>query len=477
MTTTRDKDKDLQERIRVMEAARRLNQEMNPPRDPNAVSQSSSAYLERKEAEARVNDQAIADAITADLAQAPSTNRAAIETKKIKLPAPLPAGKTAKDDIDEHGIPGFDEVMLHDLQDIILGKLYAEDKQEDKETTALPTEHVEYQYPRISFFSKNVAQIQHWLTSAANDILEGSQASVARVIALIKKYPLILQYSTQGRDRLGRCVKGTLLQIAAMAGDVNIRELSEEEKNHRGIVERLREAGNLSAEDVAKQLHPVLFSEEAMQANAARNKRILDAVKQFGESILQTVIEEPARWSETALKAAQEKCQLAINAFQTTLQNTFKDVITSGYLFDISILHEAMVWLETKENLDRFGSWWQLKSDIFWVNGIGSLQSITAARDAQVVRAGIGNVVDGRALPARDLKNEDGPSLFLPSSRLGLDFFLGYVGRVCGGERAGAMGLGFRVAEAWKSYVEQKRQRCKLMQLADKKPTRRCVIQ
>ena len=216
-----------------------------------------------------------------------------------------------------------------------------------------------------------------------------------------------------------------------MAGDVNIRELNEEEKNYRGIVELLQEAGELSNDDVAKQLHPVLFSEEAIQANAARNKRILDAVKQFGESILQAgVAEEPAQWSAEVLQAAQVKCRSAIDAFRGTLQATLNDVIASGYVFDTSILHQAMTWFEQKNNLDRFGGWWTLVSDIFWVNGIGSLQCVASSRDAQVCRKGIGYVVDERSLPARDLKSEDGTSLFsLTPSRLGQDFFLGYYGR------------------------------------------------
>ena len=121
----------------------------------------------------RDKDKAIADAITADLAQTPNTSRAIVETKQITLPSPFLVGKTDVEDINEHRIPGFDGVMLHELQDIILGKLDAE----DKEAAALLTENVEYHYPHINFFSKNVAQM---LAKAANDILEGSQASVDR---------------------------------------------------------------------------------------------------------------------------------------------------------------------------------------------------------------------------------------------------------------------------------------------------------
>ena len=46
------------------------------------------------------------------------------------------------------------------------------------------------------------------------------------------------------------------------------------------------------------------------------------------------------------------------------------EIITSGYVFDISILDQATLWFEDKENLDRFGGLWTLKSDVFWVNGI-----------------------------------------------------------------------------------------------------------
>ena len=461
MTATR---KELAEKARLANAQIQLHQQANPPLDRSVASQGSSTYMERKKVEeVRASDQAIAKVIVSELAQKNQPFNAAnaevsVSVKPIVLPMPISAKQDAEYKI------ALDDILPQEILGLIADyRPYAdvEEKKEEKQIEASVNKTTPYQAPaNASFFTKNLA---HILNQTANDILDGSQAKVDRVIKLVKEKPFILNYPTEGSDRLGRRVKGTLLQIAVMSGDVNIRELKEEEKQHRGIVELLQEAGKLSKDDVAKQLQPVLFSTDAIEANAARNERIFAAVKQFGESILQAgIAEEPAQLSAEVLQPAQVKYQSAIDAFRATLQATLNDVITSGYVFDTSILHQAMTWFEQENNLDRFGGWWTLASDVFWVNGIGSLQCVASSRDAQVCRKGIGDVVDNYQMPERGLKNADRSSLFsLTSSRLGLDFFLGYYG-AHGSAECVLRSLGRRARPSWKSYVEQKQQRCKI---------------
>lgn len=81
-------------------------------------------------------------------------------------------------------------------------------------------------------------------------------------------------------------------------------------------------------------------------------------------------------------------------------------------------------------DLTGFGGWWTIISDVFWVNGMGKLQSKLSSRDAQITNAGIGYVVDDGRIPPRSLVNRNGLTYFFnSSSMLGRDFYLGYFGR------------------------------------------------
>ena len=457
MAATRNEE--LVEKARLANLALRLNQQANPY-NFNMVSQSSSAYLERKKTEElSVNDQAVAKMITFDLAKADETPNhthgviAAALVKSIELPMPSSAEQDAKEKI------ALDDILPPELLDLIADYkpfAYDEMKKEDKPSNN-PSANHSYKAAKASFFGKNLAYIRH---QAANDILDGSQAAVDRVVALIKSNPSHLLYPTEGCDRLGRRVQGKLLQIAAMAGDVNIRELKEGEKQHRGIVELLQEAGNLSSDDVAKQLHQVLFSEKAIKANEARNERILAAVERFGDGILQTGIamvsaEIEVQWPTEVFQAVKKKCEPAFNAFRATLQATVNDVVVSGYVFDTSILHQAMTRFQKKNNLVRFAESRTLASDVFWLNGIGLLQCILSSRDAQVGCKGISFAVKQGGIPERYLENTDSSLLFDSSATtgLGVDFYFGYYGKEDCSVMAGCA--------VWKTYFEQKHQRCK----------------
>ena len=482
MAATRKEE--LAKKAHLANLALQLNQQANP-KNLNAISQTSSAYMELKNTEElRVTDQTVAKVITSDLAKADQvpnvTHRlvAAATIKPIVLPMPFSVVEDAKEKI------ALDDILPSDVLDLIVDYkpfAYDEAKKEEKPSNNTLANNL-YKAPRASFFGKNLGVILH---QAANDILNGNQAKVDRVVALVKNNPSYLLSPTEGRDRLGRRVQGTLLQIAAMAGDVNLRELKEEEKQHRGIVELLQEAGNLSKDNVAKQLHPVLFSEEAIKANEARNKRIQAAVEHFAEGIFQAEIaKEPAEWSVELFQAAQKKCALAINTFRATLQTTLNDVIVSGYVFDTSILHQAMTWFEQKNNLDRFGGWITLASDVFWVNGIGSLQCALSSRDAQVCHRGIIDVAQDRILPPRDFKTKYASSFSssFVSYRPGLDSFIsshgfGFSMRQYETLREQATYGRWFATLAGQLISSKNSSAAKFMQRQDKKSASRCIIQ
>ena len=253
-------------------------------------------------------------------------------------------------------------------------------------------------------------------------ILKGEENDVEEALKLVRQNPSLLHRQAKAKDPLGRWIQGTLLQIAAMAGDVDLKAGIIEEKEH-GLVERLKLAGKLSAEEVAEQLK-VITSDEAKQANEKRNQRVLDVIKKFGEGIIKKAEEFK---SDRSFKEFQIQCQSIIDQLESDLTAGMKEVIISGYIFDPSILQKAAEWFN--DNQHRFSSFWSNRGDVFWINGFGKLQSKLSSRDAQIILKGAGNFIDDGEMPNRTLNNADGTSDFFNlTSRLGVDFYL----RGCG---------------------------------------------
>lgn len=116
-------------------------------------------------------------------------------------------------------------------------------------------------------------------------------------------------------------------------------------------------------------------------------------------------------------------------------------------------------------NLNRFGGWWSIVSDVFWVNGFGQLQPKLSARGKDVAHHGIGPVVGSKEIPARGSScTLLGISYINSSSGCGVSHFLGYFGSRARAWRcatAGVLGYGWAL-RLWKTYVEQKQQHCKV---------------
>ncbi len=289
---------------------------------------------------------------------------------------------------------------------------------------------------------------------AATLILGGEEQGVEEAIALAEAHPAILEMIVVARDPLGRAVKGTLLQIAAMVGDVDLKEGMEEElkkaeekeqkaatlqdktdakkakenlKKQRGVVERLAAIkGGLSPEKVAAQLTEVITSENAIKENQQRVDRIVEAIKTFGEGILDKAKEYKEHKEDyNNFKTFQTLCQPVIDALKKALQHDPNKVTTSGYLFDPVILQKAAEWYV--QNIKRFEGWWSIVSDVFWVSGCGTLQQHLSVRDGHVAwyrdsllaRYGINEVLHRHTIPPRVCQNSDG---------LGRYFYLGHYG-------------------------------------------------
>lgn len=339
-----------------------------------------------------------------------------------------------------------------------------------------------------------------------NLILCGEENGVKDALDLltkkIEKDPNYLDYHVTATDPLGRKAKGTLLQLAAIAGDVDLKAGIQDEKE-RGLVERIANITKLSQEDIALQLQ-VVTSKEAKQANQNRNKRILDAVKRFGEGIIAKRNEykdyEDSAFEKHMKEAFPISYMPLIEQFEKDLTPDLKEETTLGYIFDPTVLIEAADWfeygydlcpmsddvqlekgkiylrekegciaysvitpdgeevrdikIEEKElkapknfelnelnklkneimeatskaghaikNIDRFGGWWDIRTSIFWLNGIGKLQSKLSIRDKQTLWAGVGNLLEKDKIPVRSLNTS-----LSNLAHLGLDFYIGYYG-------------------------------------------------
>ena len=297
------------------------------------------------------------------------------------------------------------------------------------------------------------------LSPEANLILRGEEKEVEEVLALVKKNPHLLEGCVVGKDPRGRLCAGTLLQIASLAGDVDLQEGIQEEKK-RGLVERLAAVGQLAPEKVKEQL-AVITSRKAIAENEKRNKRVLDAIKAFGEGILLKARE----YKGNNVAEFQTLCQSVIDQLEKELTPNPNEVITLGYAFDLKILQQAAEWFA--KNVSRFGGWRSIQSNVFWVNGFGLLQSNVSSRDAQVIRNGIGILVDDKIIPPRSLNNFDDSSYFYnSSSRLGRDFYLGYYGSVePWGTRCGqASGL----ANLWRAKTRALQNLCNIRTIQNK---------
>jgi len=252
-----------------------------------------------------------------------------------------------------------------------------------------------------------------------NLILKGEEKDINEALALVRKEPNLLRCKIRARDPLGRLVEGTPLQIAAMAGDVNLKPGVADE--YLGMVERLIAAGSLSKEEVIEQLKCVT-SCEAMQANKARNVYVLTAITRFGDIIAKTKTR-----GINNLEAMQLRCKPFIDQLDRDLYPDTETVINTGYIFDPEILQKTTEWF--KANIKKFNGWGSRKSDVFWVNGFGKLLTRLSSRDAQVFRAGVGYLVKDGIVPGRTLNNRDGTSFFFnKQSKLGVTFYIGYFG-------------------------------------------------
>lgn len=316
----------------------------------------------------------------------------------------------------KHFFSGFPNIIL-----AYLGSDIAPTSIHDKKTQKLSG--IDYS---LTFFGKRFPELMDADAAVvANLLLSGEENDIEIAIATIKNNPDLLRTHTMVFDRKQRCIKGTPLQIAAMAGDVDLIDDIADAKN-QGAVRKLIEVSDLSRSEVIEQLK-CITSEEAKQKNKERNQRILNAMIKFASAI----ISEEKKCSDKRLHVFQRHCQAHITELEKDLQPDPNEIMTAGFIFDPKVLYLAAEWF--KKHIQDFDDWYSVVSDVFWINGWGKLQDKLLARDAHIIRAGIAKLFDG-VIPPRSMDVRDGETsdIFNTTACLGVDYCLGNYGtRLC----------------------------------------------
>lgn len=218
---------------------------------------------------------------------------------------------------------------------------------------------------------------------AARHLLEGHRMTAE---AIAKGYPEILYCTVEVKDRRGNQVKGTLLQIAALAGDVDFRRSDELVP---GMVERLKEL--LPEEEAIQQLRATR-PPGWEQATAARMQPYMDAATEFKNALI-NIQEGPQDnvWGQKA-KAAIIKYKNKLAAIPKN-----QAIITTGLIFDpqilIKFIHNLLIpyigkWSEGSEAWHEWGGCWR-KHYVFLVIGLGSLEACASMCDLQALHDGL----------------------------------------------------------------------------------------
>ncbi len=335
-------------------------------------------------------------------------------------------------------LPDTDLIILDYLNGDL--NVYPDDKENEASKPFTQQERQQFM-----LFGRPIQKLPHPDASRmATLILSAEEKMIEEAMSLAKMNPTLLSRQARAIDRLGRVVEGTPLQIAWMAGDIDMINKVTKQKAC-GVAERLITVSGLSQHIVEKQKE-VITSKEAIQKNSERNNRYLDAIKKFGEGLIEKskAYKRNGSGDHGNFILFQSLCQPLIDQLEKDLASISDEVISSGYIFDPAILREAGKWFEA--NIKRFVSFHTVHSDVFWVNGFGKLQSKLSSRDLQFAKIGIGAWLEKGEIPERRA---------LPhSAKLGRDIYYGCYGHEAGSAVYAETGSAMR----WKFYVEQKQQ-------------------
>ena len=291
--------------------------------------------------------------------------------------------------------------------------------------------------------------------------------------ALLSSKDTVASYSF-GLDRNNPVkVKGTALQIALIADDVDV--IIDGEKVVDGIAEmilpyfkKLTDGEEL----IAAQLQVDPAEEKKEQERSARDLEALEKVLKALETV--TNAEAEAALAHDAKE--DNPAEAALIEFRNALEP--KEVVTFGRKqFNPALLLRALELYD--EKFAAFGNTWDApKNKLFVRKIIGYIDRFLSACTGQVFAFGGFYVIEMREKLIRNLKfRSDNAVIFPldsdPRSRLGYDFMAGRGARYDGTARRAA---GSDAVVLFKTYVEQKQRARDIMQRPSNPTKSSCLI-
>jgi hypothetical protein len=358
------------------------------------------------------------------------------------------------------------DVLSYDLEEIITDYLFPDDYSETKTEnlvvdednlallSELPVDLIKKSHYQESLtFFENVAT----LTQRMQAKIEQEASLAAHYVAmdefdkveqLIRQNDTIRDCIVEVIDENGNPIKGNLLRIAALTGNVNPRELKPDEPDD-GLFEKL--ANYYSAKERAEAVNPEGWQEETNR----RMQPYRDAVNVF----MQKVIEAKA----TTYAELERELDDDINAFKNILKNKPNAAIENGNVFDLEVIVDALELLDSK--ITDLGGWAD-KADLFCIIAVGNLQDKASMCDKRAIKKGLGNIDNGQ-LPDRAMKLEGFNSFSRATSdgrllSLGSNFFWGLFETAC--SRVGGLDLDWIFVGAMallvSKFMSNKNDRC-----------------
>lgn len=200
----------------------------------------------------------------------------------------------------------------------------------------------------------------------------------------------------------------------------------------------------MSPQEVHQQLD-VIIGDAAKSANENRNKRILNVMHAFWDSIFGSDADDNISEFKTDLspedsyqeyvkeiKKFDDRCLSKIDQFEKNLKHPPDEVIQVGYRCDPIVLHHIVQWFLDKR-VHQLRILLQKDSihvahhklDVFLINAIGKVQKfLLSTRDSEAFYRGIPNFLEQKGICLREFKDEYYCHPAGKTFRLSSDYFL-----------------------------------------------------
>ncbi len=256
------------------------------------------------------------------------------------------------------------------------------------------------------------------------------------MLTFLKDNPSLMHISVRVIGWGNFCYEGTILQVLAMAGEFDLRELEEKEEPV-GLASLLQSVFNDQCDQFQEQLAAV-FPKNHQEITAERMQSVRDAIAAFVEATIESEaipnnrdidsdeFKNSIEYSEVA-QVFREAIKPSLN-----LGNSDLHVIKQGFAWDTSIFAEFINQFNDVNFQQRLGGLSSNKSDFVDTVVWSALQKQSPLVDLQTFSKGICNVIDDKTGLCKQLPKRIELSMHAGVKRLngiGLSHLFGYHGQ------------------------------------------------